>query len=194
MPDRRTPRTSRRPQRPHPRTGYVAVGLIRGAHGVRGELKVQSLTDFPQRFEPGATLWVAGERRTVAGSRPTRAGLLLRLQGITTREQAEALRGTLLEVPEGELAQLGAGQYFRFQLIGMSVFDTAGAALGRLEEVIETGANDVFAVRNEEGELLLPAIDSVVREVDVSNGRMVVEVPAGLERRLVKARRGDAKL
>lgn len=189
MPDRPAPRTSRRPHRPQPRPGYVAVGLIRGAHGVRGALKVEPLTDFPHRFEPGASLWLAGERRTVGGASPARGGLLLQLEGVTTREQAEALRGQLLEVPERELAPLQEGQYFRFQLIGMAVFDAASTLLGRLEEVIETGANDVFAVRNDEGELLIPAIDSVVREVDVTNRRMTVELPPGLERRTVKMRR-----
>ncbi|MCH8849929.1 MAG: 16S rRNA processing protein RimM, partial [Chloroflexi bacterium] len=88
-----------------------------------------------------------------------------------------------LEVPEGDLAPLSDGQYYRFQIVGLAVFDVEGQKLGHVERVLDTGANDVYLVQDEESELLIPAIDSVVKEIDVAGGRMVVEPLAGLERR-----------
>lgn len=159
---------------------------MHGPHGLRGEMKVETLTDFPQRFQPGATLWAAGARYTVGGAHPHRDGLLVTFEGIETREQADALRGQLLEVPEGELASLGDDQYFRFQLIGMEVVDTNSRPLGRVAEVLDTGANDVYVVRDDDSELLVPAIDTVVKEVDLERRRLVVELMDGLERRPLK--------
>ena len=162
---------------------------MRGVHGARGELKVEPLTDFPERFAPGASVWVGTDQYTIRHARPHRDALLLELDGIETRQQAEALRGLLLEVPEDELAALAEDQYFSFQILGMAVVDRDGQSLGRIEEVLETGANDVYVVRSAEGELLIPAIDSVVKEVDVAARRMVVDVPEGLERRPLKRTR-----
>lgn len=115
--------------------------------------------------------------------------LLLALRGVTTRTGADVLRNLLLEVPEDDLPPLADGEYYRYQLIGVEVFDGAGEALGRIEDVIDTGANDVYAVRNADGELLVPAIDTVVRAVDLLSRRMEVDVPPGLERRPPEKRR-----
>ncbi|MCH8993553.1 MAG: 16S rRNA processing protein RimM [Chloroflexi bacterium] len=178
--DRRRPAS---PPLPRPRKGFVAVGLVLAPRGLSGELTVTPLTDFPQRFQPGATVWAAGAPYTIRSSRPHRNALLVELEGIETESQALALRGALFEIPEEELPPLAEGQYYRFQLLGLDVVDREGQPLGRIEEVLETGANDVYIVRNAEGELLLPAIDAVVKEVDLSARRMVVELMEGLERR-----------
>jgi 16S rRNA processing protein RimM len=177
------------PRRPEPRPGFVAVGFVRGPHGLRGELKVDPLTDHPQRFQRGAALWAGDRTYTVRSSHMHQKTLLLQIEGIDTRGQAETLRDLLLEIPETELPALAEGEYYRYQLLGMEVVDAEGQSLGRIEEVLDTGANDVYAVRNSDGELLLPAIDTVVKQVDVTAGRMVVEVPTGLERRPAAKRR-----
>jgi 16S rRNA processing protein RimM len=189
VPPRRPPA---KPPRPRSSKGYVAVGYIRGPHGLRGELTVDPLTDFARRFAPGAPVWVAGARHTVRGSRAHKGALLVELDEIASRSQAEQLRGRLLEIPERELTPLEEGTYYRFQVIGMTVVDGEGHALGRVDEVLETGANDVYIVRDDEGELLIPAIDSVIREVDVPGQRMVVELLEGLERRPSTKRRQSA--
>ena len=169
--------------RPEPRPGYIAVGWVRGPHGLRGELKITVLSDNPDRFQPGVAVWLAGERRTVTALRPHGDALLIQLDGVRTRDDTEAFRNLLLEVPEEELAALGDGEYYRFEVMGMDVVDGEGNSLGRIEQVLETGANDVYVVESEEGELLVPAIDSVVKQVDVEGRRMVVELLEGLERR-----------
>jgi 16S rRNA processing protein RimM len=159
---------------------------VHGPRGLRGEFKVEPLTDFPERFAVGAQLYVEGRAYTVALSRNGPTGLLLQLEGVTTRERAAELRGRYLELPEAELAELEDQEYYRFEIVGLEVVDTSGASLGRVFEVMETGANDVYVVRDHESELLVPAIDTVVQEIDVPGGRMVIEVLEGMERRPLK--------
>jgi len=159
------------------------VGRIVVPRGVRGELKVEPLTDFPERFAPGQVMWVRGVRREVEGSRQRGRQVLLKLAGVDSAEQAAALRDELLEVPQEELAALGEGRYYRFQLLGMAVHDTAGETLGTIADILSTGANDVYIVRGPRGELLLPAIEEVIKEVDTEGGRMVVELMEGMEPR-----------
>jgi len=155
----------------------VAVGWIAAPWGVRGDLKVQPLTDFPERFQRGAALWVRGRRIEVQRSRWSRGFVYLGLSGIDSRSAAEELRGTLLEVPESDLTPLPEGQYYRFQVIGLEVRTPEGRSLGRVAEILSTGSNDVYVVRGGPRELLVPAIEDVVKEVDIEGGRLVVEPP-----------------
>lgn len=158
--------------------GYVAVGRIGAPWGVRGDVKVLPLTDFPERFRPGAPLWVRGRRHEVQRSRWSRGLVYLGLSDIDSRNAAGELRGALLEVPEGDLTPLPEGQYYRFQIIGLEVCTPEGSSLGRVAEILSTGSNDVYVVRGGPRELLIPAIEDVVREVDLEGGRLVVEPPA----------------
>ena len=175
MPENRAPAQPRRHGLPPESPGFVAVGRIVAPWGVKGDVKVDPLTDFPERFGPGSRLWVAGQTLRVARSRWQTGHVYLGLEGVTSREHAEALRGRLLEVPEEELKPLAQGQYYRFQIVGLEVFASDGRALGRVVEILPTGADDVFVVQGPAGETLLPAIDDVILEVDLTTGRMVVE-------------------
>jgi 16S rRNA processing protein RimM len=155
--------------------GFVAVGRVGAPWSVRGDVKVQPLTDFPERFQPGAALWVGGERREVRRSRWNRGLVYICLAGVEGRDAAEELRGALLEVPEADLMPLPEGQYYQFQVIGLEVQTPQGAVLGRVAEILSTPSNDVYVVRGGPRELLLPAIEDVVKEVDLEAGRLVVE-------------------
>jgi 16S rRNA processing protein RimM len=161
----------------------VAVGWVRAPHGIRGELKVSPLSDHPTRFIPGSDVWAGGKRYTIYDARPHRDALLVELRGVRTRNEAEAFRNQLLEIPEGDLPELEPDTYYRFQVVGMEVIDVAGTPLGTVREVLHTGANDVYVVVSDDGELLVPALDTVVREVDIDAQRMVVELIEGLERK-----------
>lgn len=167
--------------------GHVAVGRVAAPHGVRGALKVLPLVDKRERLSRGRAVLLAGEQRTIESARwqkpdgPSGGTAILKLSGVDDREAAAALRGEFLAVPESELEPLPEGQYYRFQIIGLEVFDESGAPLGRIEEVLATGANDVYIVRGgERGEILVPATDEVVKQVDVAAGRMVIEEVPGL--------------
>ena len=171
---------------PEPR--YLAVGLVVGAHGLRGELKVKLLTDDPHRFGRLDRVFIGLEGtqpvpRPLVSYRLHRGRALLRLQGCDDRVAAETLRGYLVQVPLDEAILLEEGEYFEHQILGLDVWTISGRDLGRVTEIIYTGANEVYVVRGtgaDRRELLIPAIKDVVLEVDPDAGRLVVELPQGL--------------
>ncbi|MBE3590265.1 MAG: 16S rRNA processing protein RimM [Firmicutes bacterium] len=160
---------------------YVSVGEVVAPHGIRGDVRLRPETDFPERF-PGrrVRLGMEGPWRRILDARPHRGGLwILRLEGVSSREAAEALRGARLWVATAELPTLPAGRYYHHELIGLAVRTVDGRDLGRLAEILRTGANDVFVVRGPLGEVLLPALRSVVASVDLAAGAMTVAPPPG---------------
>ncbi len=151
--------------------GYVAVGRIGPAWGVRGAVKVVPLVDKRERLAPGREVTVDGKRRVIESSRWQQGIVYLKLSGIDDRQAAFALRERFLVVPEGELEPLPEGQYYRFQLIGLTVRNAAGVSLGRVTDVLTTGANDVYVVQGERGEILVPATDDDVSGRDLFHRR-----------------------
>jgi 16S rRNA processing protein RimM len=172
----------------------VSVGRVVSAHGVHGDLKVESLTDFPERFQVGRRLWLEGAPRTVERSRQQGTMLVVKLQDIDSRTQAEALRGKLLMVPQVQAIEQES-VYYLHDIIGLQVVEESGNALGEVVDVLATGSNDVYVVQGRRGEMLLPALDDVIKEVDLRARRMVVDVPEGLQfqPRPVDAKRRPAR-
>jgi 16S rRNA processing protein RimM len=173
------------PDVPAPADGYLAVARIVGAHGIRGEVRCALLTDFPERFKRGLHVFLGDERnaREVERARLERNRVLLKLNGVDSRTDAEALRGATIFVAEADAVRLPRGSYFWHQIIGLRVRTTDGRALGSVAEIIETGSNDVYVVRGkppDHGELLLPAIKDVVRKIDLARGEITVELLEGL--------------
>lgn len=162
----------------------ITVGKIVAAHGIKGQVKILSLSDNPHRFQPGQALTVAEQDTTVTieATRRHKGNLLIvTLAGIADRDAAEALKGCTLSVPITELAPLPAGQFYRFQLEGLRVVTTDGEFLGVLDAILESGANDVYRVRGADGHyLLLPALKQVVLDVDLAAGAMTVRLLPGL--------------
>jgi 16S rRNA processing protein RimM len=155
------------------------VGRVLAPFGLAGELKVQELTDNPQRLALRSKLFAGDQPVTVSGSRRAQGYVYLRFKGYTNRDAVERFRQAILQVPETALPPLPEGEFYRFQLIGLEVFDVSGQRLGMLEGVIETGANDVYRVHADDGgDILLPALDDVIQSVDLAQKRMVVDPPA----------------
>lgn len=187
---RRPPRSRSLPQRPAAADtpeGVLAVGRIVGVHGIRGEVKVELYTDFPERFTAGAEFLLGAglEPVEVVKARPHKGSMLVALQGVSGRSEAEALRGEWLYIDEGDAAELEEGAYWVHDILGLRVRDSSGKPLGVVTDVLVTGANDVYVVADTENvrqgrELLLPALESVVQEVDLEAGWMTVVVPEGL--------------
>lgn len=167
--------------------GYLAVGQIVGAHGLRGELKVEPYTDYAERFAPGSVLLLGEdlEEITVAAVRPHKGHFLLWVEELVDRTEAEAVRGEWLFVAESDAAPLEADTYWIHDIIGLNVITESGQQLGQITDVLVTGANDVYIVQPAAGvnngrEILLPAIADVVLHVDLEAGTMTVHLPAGL--------------
>jgi 16S rRNA processing protein RimM len=151
----------------------IRVGQVMGAYGVAGAVKVLPLTDFEDRFEPGARVLLEGEQREVEWSRPAMPGLVIKLRGIDNRTLADLFRGRYLEVPEEAVRPLSDGHFYHHQLVGLSVQTSSGQRLGTIAEILERPANDVWVSRDGTVEHLIPATRDAVVEVDVA-ARLVV--------------------
>ncbi len=143
-------------------------------------MKVQVVTDFPDRFAPGRVVYLSGRPLEIEESRPHKQYLLVKLATIDTIQDAENLRQLDLTIPSSELRSLPSDQYYVFQLIGLDVSTTGGETLGRVVDVVTTAGNDVYLVQGERGEILVPAIEDVVKSIDLEKGQMVVEAIEGL--------------
>ena len=159
---------------------YYAVAQVTGAWGIRGEFKIDILTDNPQRFSPGNRLYVQGAPHEIESRKTVSKRTVLKLRGIDTREQAEALRGKSLEITGDDLPPLAPETFYVHQIIGLEVVSTVGERLGVVADVFKTAGNDVYVVREDTREILVPAIGQVVKEIDLAGGRIVVEVIPGL--------------
>ncbi len=164
----------------------VTIGKIVRVHGICGEVKVVSLSDAPRRFEELRRVTVTGPtggQREVAvlASRRTAGGYLIAFEGLETLDAAASLVGSLLQISQESVAPLPDGQYYECDLLGMDVRTEDGASLGTIKEILPTGSNAVFVVREPEGvEHLIPGTKEVVRTVDVPGRRMTVRRVAGL--------------
>jgi 16S rRNA processing protein RimM len=167
----------------------VLIGKVIGAHGIKGMLRVYAYAQSPHCFSTGHDLVLDCARDgrryfevTVAQS--YKNIVRLGLKDVCTRDAAEALTGCRVYMAKAMLPPLEQDTYYWIDLIGLPVFTREGDLLGRIEEIIPTGANDVYVVRSREGagkrEVLIPAIASVILEVDLDQGRMRVELPDGL--------------
>ena len=145
--------------------------------GLRGEVEVEPLTVNQDRFQAGLELRAGDRRVTIEGARQSARGLALKLAGIDDRSAAEELRGEYLEVAAAAVASLPEGSYYHWQLVGLEVVSLDGSRLGKIVDVQEYPANDVYVVRAGDTEILVPAVRDVVREVDLEGGRMVVDLP-----------------
>jgi 16S rRNA processing protein RimM len=161
------------------RPGYVAVGRVLGGWGIRGELKVEPLAP-EAAFAPGRTVSAHNRAHAIESSRRSGRFLRVKLATVDSREDALALRGAYLEAAEADLPPLPEGQYYRFQLIGLAVSSLEGRELGRVVDVLSTPENDVYVVNGPTGEVLLPAVDDVIRDVNLEEGAIKIEIIPGL--------------
>ncbi len=161
---------------------FLVVGRILGAVGVNGEMRVRLLTDFPERFRQLRTVHL-GERLhpyPVLAARVENDTAVLKLAGVDDAAAAQALRGQDLHVPIEEAAPLEPDQYYWHQIVGLPVWTDDGRFLGRIREVLRTGSNDVYVVGSGGREVLLPAIEEVIRQVDLTHQKMIVHLLPGL--------------
>lgn len=162
---------------------YVAVGRVVRPHGVRGTLLVEAISEMIHSLEPGVEVYLEGAEgpTLVEYLRAHRGRYLLALEACTDRDQAEQFRGAEVRLRGDRTQDLAEGEYFHWQILGLEVLTEDGETLGQVTRILETGANDVYVVEKPgEKELLLPAIDSVILDVDLNEERLKVRLIPGL--------------
>jgi len=162
---------------------FLVVGKIRKPHGVRGEVSMEVLTDFPERLVPGVVVYIGEDfsPEKIAAVRWHKDLLLVRFTNFQDRESVAVFRNKFVYVHSDDRPQLAEGEYYHHELIGLKVVTDEGEQLGILIKILMTGANDVYVIQDEKGkELLLPAIASVIMNIDVNRGEMIVRLLPGL--------------
>ena len=161
---------------------HLVVGRVLKPFGVRGELKVEILSDFPERFASLRQVFIGGDAKLFSVEHTRRHGnaVLVKLAGIETPEDAAHLREQLVSVALEDAVALPENRVYLYQLIGLRVKTIEGELLGEISDVLDTRANDVYIVSNGTREILLPAIPDVVKEINLERGEMIVELIDGL--------------
>jgi 16S rRNA processing protein RimM len=163
----------------------ITIGKVLKPWGVKGEIKVQPLTDFPDRFlslrrvylvSPGGKEFACAVRSVRShGGTP-----ILLLEGYDTPEKSRAINNYLLKVPREEAVPLPEGQYYWFELIGMTVLSEEGERLGEITDVFATGSNDVYVMKRGSKEVYIPATKEIVKQIDRKARTMTIQVMEGL--------------
>ena len=162
----------------------VTVGRVLRPHGLRGEVVVEVLSDVPGRLDRGSRLLASREEAavrtlTVAASQPHKSGARVRFEGIDDVDSAEALRGLRLEVERSQVPAAEPGTYYYYELLGCRCSD-GGKDLGEVVDLVEDGGGLLLIVADGERRIPVPFVESFLREVDVAQGRIALELPPGL--------------
>jgi len=165
----------------------VTIGRVVKPQGRRGEVLAEPLSDRPDRFATLKSVHVAApdgssQLLSVVSCWPHKGRFVLKLEGVDSIDDAQRLRGRDLGIDEADLAELPAGSYYHHELIGLVAVDESGRELGKVEEILETGAAPVLTLRGAGGELLVPLASDFVVAVDRARGELVLRVPIDEER------------
>ena len=163
-----------------PNDGLVIIGRVQKPFGIRGEVTIQAFTETFHAFEKSEWLEIKDTKMIIEQIRIHKGSVLVLFEGIRTPEQAAAYKGQLVRTLKDNLPPKEEDEYFYFELIGLDVYTMSGQYLGKVTDVMATGANDVLTVRGDYGEILLPFIDQVVIETDLVSKRMLVDPLEGL--------------
>ena len=159
---------------------FVTIGEIVTTRGIEGKLQVKVQTDFPQRFDPSSTVYINQQPMTIESTEWHKGKAIIKLSTIDSIEDSEKLVGQLVEIPHNQLQPLPEGEYYHFQLIGLEVRTSQGELLGKITEILTASSNDNYVVKGDEGEILIPAIEDVVKSIDLDKGCVIIEPIEGL--------------
>jgi len=163
---------------------FLAVGFLRRAHGLQGEMVMDILTDFPERLVRGKIVYAGDEhvRLTIRSLRSKGKQVLIAFEEIGDPESAAPYRNQYLFVRSDEIPPLPEGEYYHHELLGLNVFTPGGKRLGTLVEILETGANDVYIIRDEDSasELLVPAVQEFILEIRLAERMIIISPPEWL--------------
>jgi len=159
---------------------FMTIGQILAPWDTKGKLKVKVITDFPQRFAPSSTVYINRQPMTIDSTEWHKGEVIIKLNAVDSIEAARQLKRQPIEIHHSQLYSLPEGQYYHFQLIGLEVWTTQGELLGNITEVLTAKSNDNYVVKGNGGEVLIPAIEDVVKSIDLNKGCIVIEAISGL--------------
>ncbi|ALC81034.1 MULTISPECIES: ribosome maturation factor RimM [Bacillus] len=167
---------------------WFNVGKIVNTHGIKGEVRVISKTDFPdERYKPGNTLYLflkdsnEPKKVTVSTHRIHKQFDLLAFEEAPSLSEAEAFKDAIIKVPEEDLGELGDDEFYFHEIIGCTVFSEDGSEIGKVKEILTPGANDVWVIGRKNGkDALIPYIESVVKEINIKDKTIKIHVMEGL--------------
>ncbi len=159
---------------------FITIGEIIAPWGIKGKLKVKVITDFPQRFTPSLKIYINQKPMTINSTEWHKGKAIIKLNTIDSIEDAQRLQGQPVEIHHSQVYPLPEGQYYHFQLIGLEVWTTQGELLGTVTEILTTNSNDNYVVRGAKGEVLIPAIEDVIKSIDFNKGCIIIEPIEGL--------------
>ncbi len=164
---------------------FVAVAYIVRTHGLKGDVKVIQLSDDPDRIYSLSSIFIIsknGEKKEscINKVKAIKGGFAISLEFSTSLSEAQQIVGSYISVPVDEVPALGKDTWYQYEIIGIEVFTTDGTCLGKVGDILSTGSNDVYIVRDKEREYLIPAIRDVIKEVDIKGRRMVIALMDGL--------------
>lgn len=153
---------------------FLTVGQIINTHGLKGELKIFPLTDDLRRFRKLKSVYIDGKIMNIVWCKLQTDKVILKIENIDTIEEAMKYRSKFLQVTREEAVELKEGSYFITDLVGCNVFDETGNSLGVISDIIQTGSNDVYWIK-QPTELLIPALKEIVVSVDVENKKVIIK-------------------
>lgn len=161
---------------------YIKVGKIVNTHGVKGCLKCIPMTDDMERFDELEYVYTEkdNKKRKINNAWYRKGLVYLELEDINDMDAAESLRNTFISIYDDQLRELPEGSYYLFDLEGMEVYSDLGEYVGKISDIYQTGANDVYEVTDKKNSYLIPAVKDVVKEVSVKEKKMVIHVIEGL--------------
>lgn len=163
---------------------YISIGQIINTYGFKGELKVYPLTDNIRRFDKLKTIYIEENQKLyqyeIQHIKYLNNIVIIKFKNIEDMETAEKFRNKYIKVHRNDAVKLPDGSFYVCDIIGSDVFTVEGEQLGKVYDVIETGSNDVFIVKTKDKEILIPALKTIFKEIDIIKGRIVVQLPEGL--------------
>jgi 16S rRNA processing protein RimM len=167
---------------------WYNVGKLVNTHGIRGEVRVISTTDFAdERYKVGNSLFLFMDNKKepielkVASHRNHKNFDLLTFEGYHNVNQVEGFKGGILKIPESQLTPLDDNEFYFHEIIGCEVFTISGEEIGKIKEILTPGANDVWVIKGKSGkEILIPYIEQVVKQIDITNKKILIEPMEGL--------------
>ena len=159
---------------------FITIGRILAPWEFQGQMKVEVITDFPERFAPASTVYINQKVMTIDSVAWNKGKAIIKLDNIDTEKDAEKLRGQLVEIHHSQLQPLPDGHYYQFQLIGLEVRTRQEELVGEISDILPTSNNDIYVVRGDGGEILIPATDEIVKSIDLDRGIIIIEPVKGL--------------